>query len=163
MTEGTPNNPQQEAEYAAAVQRSLAHYRALQDLGLELGRFAVTLGQVALRTVILINGAAAVAVLAFLGQIWDPAEGARELIPPMLAALSWFVSAVIAGGIATGLAYITQLLYTIAFQRERDEKSNVTAFRRWGVGCHGITTALVAFGYLAFLLGTLKTVSAFQF
>ena len=64
-------------------------------------------GQVALRTVVLVNGGAAVAVLFFLGTIAAKVSVAQISI--VASSLIWFVAGITCGLIALTCAYLTNL------------------------------------------------------
>ena len=64
-------------------------------------------GQIALRTVVLVNGGAAVAVLFFLGAIAARVSVAQISI--VASSLIWFVAGITCGLIALTCAYLTNL------------------------------------------------------
>lgn len=64
-------------------------------------------GQIALRTVVLVNGGAAVAVLFFLGAI--AARVSVVQISVVASSLIWFVAGITCGLIALTCAYLTNL------------------------------------------------------
>lgn len=68
---------------------------------------AVDLSKEALRTVVLLNGAAAIALLAFIGQI---IKEAPSLLATLSYAIQWFVGGAVMGGLATVVAYSSQRL-----------------------------------------------------
>lgn len=70
---------------------------------------AMKSGDLALKTVILVNGGSAVALLAFLGALAVKDKISATQLASVAAPLSWFVIGVAAGFIALLLAYITNL------------------------------------------------------
>ena len=64
-------------------------------------------GQIALRTVVLVNGGAAVAVLFFLGTIASKVSVAQ--ISVVAASLIWFAAGITCGLLALTCAYLTNL------------------------------------------------------
>lgn len=80
------------------------------EASLEMFRSVIQAGQGALRTCLLINGGAAVALLAFVGHL---VGSGTETVPLAATAkvMSAFVSGVLAGGLASGTTYLSQWLY----------------------------------------------------
>lgn len=79
-------------------------------------------GLTSLKTATLINGGAAVALLAFVGNVVgkDDLLLSASLIPSMGEAMFSFIVGVACAGIATGARYITQLLGTTALSKPQD-------------------------------------------
>lgn len=73
-----------------------AKTKAHADHNLELLKSVVTAGEAVLKTLLLINGGAAVAVLAFLGNVLskDPATGVALSVPKVATGLLRFGAAV---------------------------------------------------------------------
>ncbi len=116
------------------------------------GHLAMIRGQIdfallALKSIIFVNGAAAVALLAFLGQIWGK-EGATGVAAAAGWSLGWFVTGTACGVAAAAFAYFAQTLY-----RERSER--LGAIARWVTIVFG--TACV----VAFALGAWKAIDAY--
>jgi hypothetical protein len=68
-------------------------------------------GEVAIRTVMLINGGAAVAVLAFIGALVREGGVSVKQIAGVSTSLLWFGGGVAAAAWALGLAYCTNYCY----------------------------------------------------
>lgn len=77
---------------------------------LEGFRSVIQSGQSALKSCILINGGASVALLAFAGHLVRQAEPAISVRSVALA-MSAFVGGVFAGGLASGLTYLSQWFF----------------------------------------------------
>lgn len=89
-----------------AQERNIAEYNAEIQLGLSI----ITLGQNALKSAILINGGAAVALLAFIGNIWG--QGAsKENIALLAIAMRCFSLGVLTAAMGSGATYCCQHLY----------------------------------------------------
>jgi hypothetical protein len=91
-----------------------AHASA-SDFSLQLNAAAVGGANLAMRTAVLINGGAAVSVLAFIGGLTS--QGKLTLGPQVTqiaTTLLWFASGVVAATLSMGLAYFTN--YSIAAQ-----------------------------------------------
>lgn len=119
---------------------NLAHYKATSDLALEMFRSVLGFAQHALKTIILVNGGAAVAVLAFIGNIWTKLQGIN-VAEALITSEAWFAGGVLLGAVATGTSYFAQYFY------ERK------TFDRWAIGFHMATVALVVGAYASFGLG----------
>lgn len=92
-------------EFRDATQRDLAQYRASVDFSLEASRAAITAGQASLRVPIITNGGAAIALLAFLGSILATTPPGERDLHGFPGSLFTFLLGVLAGAIASGLAY----------------------------------------------------------
>jgi hypothetical protein len=77
---------------------------------LEAFRSVIQSGQSALKSCVLINGGAAVALLAFVGHL---VEQAKPAIPvrSLAYAMTVFVGGVFAGGLASGITYLSQWFF----------------------------------------------------
>jgi len=107
----------------------------------------INLSQNAFKTIIIINGGAAVALLAFLGNIWakDPS---LEVVISIASAISLFSIGVLVGALGSGMVYVCNYLYAI------NKSSTATKFH--------ILTAVLAIGaYVCFGLGAYSAHSSF--
>jgi hypothetical protein len=104
-------------------------------------------GQAALKSAILINGGAAVALLAFIGGIFNASQNC-EIITQLSNAMFYFVAGVLIGAIATGIVYIGQ--FVIAYEKFR--LSLILNFFSW---------ALVISCYILFLAGVIIAFKVF--
>lgn len=76
---------------------------------LENFKALISAGQAAIRTMLALNGGAAVAMLAFIGHL---ATGDAALtIPTFAGCLSLFAGGALAAGLVSGGTYLTQWLY----------------------------------------------------
>lgn len=95
-------------------QSNLEWYKAVQQSNLEMFRSVITTGQTALRTSLLINGGATIAVLTFLGNMRTHLRGIGLHYPleePLVNSLVLFGFGVLLGAIATGTTYLSQSTY----------------------------------------------------
>ena len=136
------------ARFKAQHDSNLAEYRSKIEVALEERRTTVQSGHYALRTAILINGAAAVALLAFLGSAWSPTGTAAQKLANFPVAMLVFVVGVLAAAIATGSNYVA------AYSAAR-------AFRRTFYLINSISIALVIVSYIAFIIGGTLAYSSF--
>jgi hypothetical protein len=62
--------------------------------------------------VILINGGAAIAILAFLGNVWSKDEAIRAAVRTIIPVLTCFLFGVAMGVACAGVAYLAQTFFT---------------------------------------------------
>jgi len=127
----------------------MAHYDAQVQSHLEGFRSTMQLGQAALKSSVLINGAAAIAMLAFIGHIWNSGQFS-SIQSQISGSLIWFLFGVFVSAVATGTGYVTQVFY-FEFQ---DHKIAL----RWRI----ISVVLIVFSYIFFLLGGYNAQKAFN-
>ncbi len=128
---------------------NLAHYRATREAALDMFRSVIGFAQYALKTIILVNGGAAVAMLALIGNIWSK-ESSVEVAKAIACSEAYFAFGVLIGAIATSTAYFTQYFY------ERASK-----YPNVAIGFHIATIVLVVGSYVTFGLGVYAAYSAF--
>jgi uncharacterized membrane protein YidH (DUF202 family) len=104
----------------------------------------IKIGTSALRFVLLANGGAAVAVLAFVGKVYHPSA----TVPNVAPSLGWFLAGVFIGGIAHFTAYMTQL----ALYNEDAKRETLRWYQHHEVWL-GLSVALVVFGVVCFGIG----------
>jgi len=147
----------------ATLQKDLEYYKAQLTAHYDQWRLSIereTRGQLAMhrsiidfalaaiRGVTIVNGGAAVATLAFLGQVWARNEStAQSLVAAATPALFWFLAGVAAGPVTAFLAYVAQAFFT--------------EWRKWAGEIARVVALLVAiFGVAAFGLGALNALKA---
>lgn len=141
--EGVPRSDEQLELLKAKFTDQLNDNQRQFESSLEMLRSTIAISHLALKSSILINGGAAVAMLAFMGGAWNhlPSQGAKTAIA---CALSMFVYAVLVAGVSTGCAYIAQA----ALGGEWGEKAEkVGELFRW------ITVILFFASMILFYLG----------
>jgi hypothetical protein len=128
-------------------------YRAhdkISELGDSINKSAMDSAQTALRTSVLINGGAAVSVLAFIGGLVGHGLKISEL-GDVAGTLVWFAGGAAAATLGLLLSYLTNFCYASALQTaqrkfEHPYIDDTSASRSWR--CFGI-----AFHILALLVG----------
>ena len=120
---------------------------------LEMLRSVLTIGQSALKSALLINGGAAVAVLAFLGRLFT-GESVSISIGSLSLALLQFVWGVLAAAIAAGATYFSQAGYAGEFG---------SWSQRVGLGGHMVAVSGVFAAYVFFAVGAWQAYSAMNF
>ena len=96
-------------KYRAKIQTDLAVYSQQESQRLELLRSVSSSAHEAVRSSILINGGAAVALLAFIGHL--ASIGENELVVGFASSLVGFVSGILAATLAYGFVYFAQLAF----------------------------------------------------
>ena len=102
MTDRVPETPEDRAARIRAAERAHDNHYAFRE---QSNGAAIESANVALRAFTLINGGAAVAMLALLGALSDRVTGEQLVL--LAIPLSKFASGVAAGALAAGLAYLT--------------------------------------------------------
>src|SRR3546814_644754 len=99
-------------------------------------RSVISSGQSALKSSILINGGATVALLAFVGTVWNDPQSAPTL-GPLVSVLVLFAVGVLLSAMAHGTTYLSQYFYSMVGERT-------------GAAFHILTVALVLGAYSTF-------------
>ncbi len=120
---------------------SLAYQEHVNSWNLEGFKQVIALGQSTLRSVMLINGGAAVAVLAFLGNLVTKSPAVPLL--PFAKSMQAFIVGVFLAAVAYGLTYLSQLFYG----------GSKPWHQRTGLVLHVLTVVVAAGSMLVFLLG----------
>ena len=108
----------------------------------------IDLALIALKSAITINGAAAIAILAFWGNVLGNLDS--NINSPNIAnALGKFALGVLAGGLATAIAYLSQRLFL------NDDESI------WGKILNGFGVCFVFAAYVLFYYGIIQCQESF--
>lgn len=126
----------------------LARYKADRDIDIEMLKSVLEAAKTALNSSILINGGAAAALLALIGNLYGRANAATPIALPLVESLVTFTAGVLLGGLATASAYLTQYCYS--------EKHH-----RTGVAFHILAVLLVLGSYGTFVSGIAAAYRAF--
>ena len=135
------------AHFKAAHEASLAQYKATADADLEMFRSVIQAGLTARRSAIVINGGAAVALLAFLGHV-STGQQDKELVVALANAIVLFVFGVLSGGVADGITYLTQFHY----RHNRPKLGNLF---------NGFSIVLIMASHVLFAFGAFQAYGAF--
>lgn len=98
-------------KFRASHQSALTQFEKLHESRMEIYRSTIMSGQAAMKSTILINGGAAVALLAFIGHLVS--SGQKSIVPSFALPLFCFVAAALCGVVAVGLTYVTLSSYNI--------------------------------------------------
>lgn len=123
---------------------SLESYRAEVDTQGRLLDATIRLGEAALKSAILINGGAAVAVLAYLGNM----QSKSIEVGSMPDSLCSFVFGVLFAALGTGVGYLCQFCYT-------------EELFKWAKRFHLATVGVIILSYILFARGALVAYAAF--
>jgi hypothetical protein len=134
-------------EWKEKCRREMIEWNANNLWNMELFKSVIVSGQSALKSAILINGGAAVALLAFIGSIFAASEK-REIIIKLAGAMSYFVWGVLSGAVASGVVYVAQFVYAC-------EK------RLLGHILNGFSWLLVISCYILFVIGVVLAFKVF--
>lgn len=129
-------------KFRADLQGSLAYQEHRNSWSLEGFRQIIALGQSTLKSIMLINGGASVALLAFLGNIVN-SPTSRTPILPFANSLGAFVIGVFLAALSYALTYFSQLFY------DGEQKWKQTT----GLVLHVATSVVGAAAMIAFLCG----------
>jgi hypothetical protein len=114
-------------------------------------------GQAAIKAAFLINGGAAVTMLAFIGTAMNnDADGL--LLSKLCSSMLMFIVGVISVAFAGGVVYLSGL--ATGGESEADQ-SGKKAFRRWSI-LNTVAIILVVVGYMLFIAGSLNAYCAFR-
>lgn len=135
------------AVFKAEQERNLAHYNAQQLFSLEMLRSVITYGQAALKSALLINGGAVVALLAFIGNIWEK-DTPQAAVDSLTSSIVYFAFGVLLAAFGTGTTYLTQYCYS-------------EEYLKTGAWFHGGTIVIVLGSYFLFGFGAYDAYLAF--
>ncbi|MGA3164120.1 MAG: hypothetical protein ABSD77_08020 [Verrucomicrobiota bacterium] len=124
----------------------LAFHRSQHEASLEMFRSVIDAGRTALKTCILINGGAAIALLAFIGNLYS--KGNVSIAPGLTSALIHFSIGVFLAGLTSGFTYLAQG----CFHRNRIKMGEIF---NW------IGISFVVFAYFLFLVGIFEAHCSF--
>ena len=131
---------------------------------LESWRTAAAFGGTALKSAILLNGAAALAVLAFIANQWSGLEEGKEAVKDgavLVPALQHFMVGVFSAALGTGVGYFAALAEnrSLWYWVEDKEKIYKPLFRL-ARAFNGVTIVFVVYAYVRFWLGMKAGIAA---
>ena len=125
---------------------TLAQYDAENAQDRELFKAVITAGQSALKSAILINGGAAVALLAVIGGTLNTMHE-KALMAWLLVSVILLVLGVLVAAIAAGLTYLAQRVYHL-----KDDNN------RSGDAINNAVITLVVISYVLFAIGCIMPI-----
>ncbi|MFJ9450562.1 hypothetical protein [Herbaspirillum sp. NPDC101397] len=140
--------PLQLEQFKAQLQGQLEVTKRMYDGQLEMFRSVIASGPAAIKTGFLLNGGAAIAMLAFIGHLAQHVPAKVYLFSLVLAP---FAFGVLSGAMLSGLTYLSQWLY--ASPRPKAKK--------FGFGVNILCILVGFFGYGLFAWGLCRAYTAF--
>lgn len=116
-----------------------------QEANIEMFKSVIAAGQNAIKTSLILNGGAAIAMLAFIGHLVDQQSLRVALFAPTILP---FALGAFLGGVTSGSTYLGQWLYS------------KEATRKYGLAMNIFCIASGAAAYLSFLWGLLRAYRA---
>jgi len=134
-------------EWEEKCRREMAEWNAKNIWDMEMFKSVIIAGQAALKSAILINGGATVALLAFIGSVFKVSQNS-EVVTKLSHAMFCFVIGVLSGAIASGVVYMAQFVY---------------ARKKLCLGhiLNGFSWVLVVLSYILFLTGVILAFKVF--
>lgn len=125
---------------------------------LEVSKAAVTNAETVIRTLILINGGAAISIMTFVGSLAAKPGAPTTQIAAIAKGLEWFAIGTLAATLTACFAYLSNFLYVSAEQkRARDythpflhETESASRLLSWAKLCHGLAVATVILSLTGF-------------
>ena len=136
-------------KFRSDLSASLMYQEHVNSWSLEGFRQVIALGQSSLRSIMLINGGAAVALLAFLGNLITNNSGAA--VPSFANAMQAFVLGVFLAAVAYALTYLSQICYNGSKSWQQGA----------GIALHVLTVLVGAAALIGFLWGSKLAYSGF--
>jgi len=136
-------------KYRADHKEWLSSVQQQHENSLEMLRSTITVGQSALKSALLINGGASVALLAFIGTVWS-SNGAEPVVGCLAEAMLHYVAGVLSAAVAAGATYFSQAGYAGGF----GAASKATGRVGHVLAILGVLAAYILFGrgsWLSFL------------
>lgn len=96
--------------YKADLNSWISSRQQSHEFNLEMLRATIATGQAALKSALLINGGASVAMLAFIGNVWEKSSS-QSLLKILPVSLAFYVFGVLVAAVASGFTYISQAGY----------------------------------------------------
>ncbi|KZY32670.1 hypothetical protein A3754_07865 [Alcanivorax sp. HI0083] len=133
----------------AQLQANVEDRKAQQSSALEMFRSVITAGQNAIKTSLLMNGGATIALLAFLGKLTTENPGKLSVFSGSLMIFTFGVFVI---GLVSGLTYLSQWLYSSQSERCK--------FWGWVLNVSCIFMGLASYGI--FIWGAIDTYLGFK-
>jgi hypothetical protein len=113
-------------------------------------------GQAAMKSALLINGGASVAMLAFIGTAMNN-DTNKILLLKLCFSMAVFIAGVLAVAVASGVTYLGGL--AVSSENDTDQSDKKT-LKLWPI-LNTIAIILVVIGYILFFAGSLNAYCAF--
>jgi len=117
-------------------------------------------GQTAIKAALLINGGAAVAILAFIGTAINNGTD-NSLLLKLCFSMVMFIGGVLSVAIASGITYLAGLVNGVVIDPDRSDKRTLNYWLMLWWILNIIAIILVVIGYVLFAAGSLNAYCAF--
>ena len=134
---------------------------SLKDLILESEKGAVSLGNMALRSAMILNGAAAIALLAFIANQWTPEAGVPASLEGVVEALKGLVIGVFSVVLATGFGYLRMFFGGFSLGKEVEKEGSGKCTARLAMGSLYVAIILVIYSYVRFGMAMMDVSNVF--
>ena len=142
--------------------KAIEDHKAGLTLLTQQQKLSVGLATVVIRSMILVNGGAIVAILTFIGNLSNrDGDTAHRLVVGMREALGWFGGALFLTLLAAFLAYLSLTAATQVISHQLLGRRETVWAKRHG-WIKRAAFAVGALSFAAFALGLFRAVSAFQ-
>ena len=139
-------------QWTSESDKSIAAYNARCASSLEMFKSVIAYGQMALKGAMWINGGAAVAILALIGNLWGKVSDPLAIFY-LVNSVTMFASGVLVAGLAIGITYITQCGYAA-----EDSKPQ---YKPWARIAHGFSIFFALSSFVLFAIGIYQANEAF--
>lgn len=137
--------PEAIEQFKAEMQGRIEYNKQTHESNLEMFRSVITSGQNAIRASLLLNGGAAVALLAFISHLATDKPEKVSMFAPSIVPFAYGALAIV---VTAGLTYLSQWLYA----NDKTKKAGFVA----NIGC--IFLGLASYGF--FVWGLCRTYAA---
>jgi hypothetical protein len=141
-------------KYKTELQVWVEGQKNVHALNIELFKSTINAGQNAIRSSFLMNGAATISLLTFIGKLTDSAPAK---IPLFSSSLILFVIGVGLAGLASGITYCTQWFYATSNYEIKN-----SLMRNIGSGFNIFSIASVVLSYGVFAYGAFRAYEIFR-
>jgi hypothetical protein len=141
-------------KYKTELQVWVEGQKNIHALNIELFKSTINAGQTAIRSSFLMNGAATISLLTFIGKLTDSAPAK---VPLFSSSLMLFVAGVGLAGLASGITYCTQWFYATS---NYETKSSL--IRHFGSVSNVFSIVLVMLSYVVFAYGAFSAYEIFR-
>jgi hypothetical protein len=141
---------------------------SLHEFSMRIDDSGIKSGDALLRNLLLINGGAAVAILAFMGSVISKDAGSHKIIGDIAGGLTYFASGVIASVTALGLTYFVHFATGLAAASQKAvwehpyivPGKHTAWLARLKIGLHILAVALAVLSAVLFVIGLLAVKNA---
>ena len=143
------------------IEQAQRAHDTLDKFSLSINEGVMKSAEAVLRTCLLINGGAAVAILAFMGAVISKDPASHKIIVDVSGGLTYFACGVIASVVAFGLSYVVHFLtwlHATSLKKVREHPYLIAGGHTawWAglkIGLHLLAVALAVLSAVLFVIG----------